>query len=221
MKKTRVIIAAAMVTTMLVGAGYASWTDALKVTSTVTTGSLNVQYDKSKCEVMVFEGDSKYFKPTLAKIEDKNMEVTVENMYPGTAVGIRSRMNNIGSIPVVFDNAVVTFNNDLKTPDALRDALDVEFLVAAIYDKNDGLVKDLSWDHCKLTNLGATINTMLKDVRLEPGQYLTLGNSVGGEGLKHNFYVQLPLGTKGEYQDLQKKTMDFGIQINWKQHNVK
>ncbi|MGH4122966.1 MAG: hypothetical protein ACREV6_08560 [Clostridium sp.] len=112
MKKTRVIIAAAMVTTMLVGAGFAAWTDKLTVNSTVSTGELNVKFTEWTFYKDNDKDNGDYAKTSFTPFDVrgniKTLDLTLNNLYPGVNATLVSRFENDGTIPAVIKSVKVT-----------------------------------------------------------------------------------------------------------------
>ena len=65
MKKTKIITAAVLAATLLMGAGYASWTSNVNINHNITTGNMDVQFiDKTS-----LVAGSKYVQPQV-KVDD-------------------------------------------------------------------------------------------------------------------------------------------------------
>ena len=134
---------------------------------------------------------------------------------------------NTGSIGVTFDNAKVTFADKYNKPltgetadsiKTLRDNIKVDF-TCWVYD-NQGKHKDSIKVETKtgvsLTDLEAQLNTVLNKVTLEPGEYLELrGNDYTGQ------LMTFKLDDSGNVfkNDTQNTSLNFTIQLNWKQFN--
>lgn len=228
MKKGKMITAAVLAATMLMGAGYAAWTSSVNINHNITTGTMDVQFIAPHWKLPEVSADS-YIKPTVTRTEH-DVTFTLDNLYPGSKYETLTEEKNTGSIPVTFDKAVVTFP-DMKTnsnkgltasdgKDPLATLIDnttVSFN-CLVFDKNGNYVSDIHLpfqSNVKLSKLDTALNAALAGVRLEPGEYLTLqGNSVDqlmtfrlGDGEAVGNYTQ---GTK----------LNFTIQLNWKQVNV-
>ncbi|GKU31618.1 SipW-dependent-type signal peptide-containing protein [Clostridium folliculivorans] len=227
MKKAKIITAAVLAATLLMGAGYASWNDNVKIKNSVETGTFNVSFDKDNCWVLPsdslvnadmnkIESDNLY--STLK--DTKTLEVTLKNMYPGSEVCVNTVMKNYGSIPAKFDNVEVsgpTGDNGL-----IQD-LEVPFLYGYIEHKN-GTVSSLpdvdSKGPIKLSQLQAKMNNLLSNVILQPGDTLKLQksnnnkNNNSGIAVEDHFNIELP---KDSTNITQNKEAKFDITISWKQ----
>lgn len=146
MKKYKFIALALVLAVMLMGAGYAYWTETLTISSTVTTGDMNVvfappniagDYD-GKLDIGDILGDL-WEEIIGADGEDiildqaPDMEVSVEpssdykrvefnitDMYPGTGGFLSFSIVNDGTVPVTLEN--ITYGN-LVDNDNLKDKL--------------------------------------------------------------------------------------------------
>lgn len=111
MKKTKYLALVLVVAIMMMGAGYALWTDTLVVNSTVKTGILDVDFIEiaepvnDPTLVTVYSGIE-----TLSTHADDNgwdrdkVVVRIGNLYPGAKVTRTITLKNVGTIPVKVDS---------------------------------------------------------------------------------------------------------------------
>lgn len=127
MKKTRVLALVLAVAVMLMGAGYAAWTDSITATTTVQTGTLDVQFmpftssqdatqsvtiddlstssvDEMDEKVTVNYGENNNnwgIKINESNItsDGKGLEFGVEGLLPGTGYNTEFKLKNKGSVP--------------------------------------------------------------------------------------------------------------------------
>lgn len=100
MKRTRVIALVLCAAIMMMGAGYAYWSDTLVINNTVTTGELEV----------VFQGSSVTTDATnvanislpTASNNNKSIAILATNMYPGATYTLTTTIANTGTIPAVL-----------------------------------------------------------------------------------------------------------------------
>lgn len=213
MKKSRIITAAVLAATMLMGAGYAAWTSTVDINHSVTTGNMDVRFitpNYSFNEALA----SNYVKADVNRSANNPREIgfTLKNLYPGAQYSTLTEEKNTGTIPVTFDSATVTF--DKESNEALQKNTTVSF-VCCIFDRYGSPIKIISpRGDVQLSNLGNVLSDTLKNVKLEPGQSLRFqGNSI----------EQLMTFTLNDGTNLdnttQNKTLNFTIQLNWKQFN--
>lgn len=217
MKKTKILIATLVASVMLIGAGFASWTDALNIKNTVNTGDMKVEFDQNLC----FAGDCDTYVNATVSFSPKLIEVTANNLYPGTGFFVNTGVKNTGTIPAKFNNAVVTFDTTATAQAAaLKDALVIPKLTVFVFDASNIFNSSFEiGNNIPISDLQSVLNQKMSGVRLDPGQWCRFGYMVGDR--MDTFYsVALPLGTLGQYQELQDDTLKFDIQLNWKQHNV-
>lgn len=131
MKRTRILALVLAVAVMMMGAGYAAWTDTLTITHTVSTGELDVMFGDGTVDFQadndgVAEGTG--FVTTDANdVNSSTATVTLSNLYPGAVATVTIPVENIGSIPaklsVVTDGeptwltVVEDYNVDLAVGD--------------------------------------------------------------------------------------------------------
>ncbi|HZJ76874.1 MAG TPA: hypothetical protein VFC70_04110 [Oscillospiraceae bacterium] len=116
MKKTRFLALILAVVLMLMGAGYAFWTENLKIDATVKTGKLDFKFSDAK-----ILSKSKHIE---ANISVKNMDdekgnmlkLRFEDVYPGAEAEISFNMENKGTIPLKVEGFKFSGDNieDLK-----------------------------------------------------------------------------------------------------------
>jgi len=108
MKKTKLIALTLVVAIMMVGAGYAAWTDTLKMDMNVNTGHLDVHYVDIADEVTFLEGSDLYMDTNTSYSQDleglqndwDNALVTINKAYPGAKFNIKLKMKNNSTMPV-------------------------------------------------------------------------------------------------------------------------
>lgn len=106
MKKTRFLVLALVVSVMLLGAGYAAWTDTLHITDTINTGHLDVHFVDlpGESELTLSEYESGYVRYSRDSEGGQNdwdtATAVINNVYPGGKFSIRYRMQNNSTMPV-------------------------------------------------------------------------------------------------------------------------
>ena len=213
MKKSKFIALALTLAIALSGVGFAYWSDALTINNNVTTGEFDVSFIRGANDFnprIVDENVDSYVTESVSQTNDKTTSFTIGNMYPGTVIRYEMNAKNLGTIPAVFDNAVIKINPWHTSPHFL-DVLQMTFAVRH-YDANGGLIGTLTetgW--FSVYTLEATINTLLKDLRLEPGEIVSF------DFTKISLPASVGNTNPNEYE---KQTAIFDITVNWKQHNV-
>lgn len=198
MKKSRFLALVLVASLSLVGAGYAYWSDALFVNSTVNTGKFEVEFTKVSTGLVdhgVKTADNyTNLVNKIAVLTDSNTTtITIDNLYPGKEVTYEITAANTGTIPVVFDNATVGFGGDTT------------YLKAVLQAKCG-----LSFGGPKfgaMDKLQAQINKELDGLRIEPGKTAAIKGA-------------FILPTTVDNDDLvESKTLTVDITVNWTQHN--
>ncbi|MGI6227143.1 MAG: hypothetical protein ACOYJ1_12905 [Peptococcales bacterium] len=105
MKKSRFLVLALAVAVMLMGAGYAAWTDQLNINTEVKTGHLDVHFVDRGEEVELslapyVTGDVSYAQDGTGDNDWDIANIKLENMYPGAKATVMLKMQNNSTIPV-------------------------------------------------------------------------------------------------------------------------
>ncbi len=115
MKKTRFLVLALAVAVMLMGAGYAWWSETVTITTDVTTGYLDVDL----AAVTPNTASSDYVGVTVTPVSsiegNDNGEVCnidVTNLYPGAFGSGIVAVKNTGTMKVKLGKPIVTFTDN-------------------------------------------------------------------------------------------------------------
>lgn len=105
MKRTRFIVLALAMAVMLLGAGYAFWTQDLVVEGTVATGELAVEFDNPEvklldCAVHYAGADDPVISDHFVNTGDENNQLNIglTNMYPGAKANVSFNLVNTGTM---------------------------------------------------------------------------------------------------------------------------
>lgn len=263
MKKTKIIALVLVVAMMLMGAGYAYWSDTLTINNTVSTGELNVRFtgqnttrggDDQVGDVST--GKSKAYwaayvnheglvaghngPATEVSPDGKTVTTKVTNMYPGAYAQYYGTIENNGTIPAVFDNAVVSFTGKngatLSTAEAALKS-NISFAFGYIIMNSDGTrvqPNPASGDgryyaSGNLADMETRLNALLKNVRLEPTQTISLDFPSEADARAAMESIGYPYNpdmhcitytlSKNATDITEKQELGIHITINWKQHN--
>lgn len=109
MKRTRLLALTLVVAMMLMGAGYAFWSEALAINATVDTGELAFAFSDAG-----FVGGQYVSGSAEVDTEDDNiLNLEFINMHPGSTATVEFCMNNTGTIGLKFDDFEFTGDDDL------------------------------------------------------------------------------------------------------------
>jgi len=102
MKKTKLIALTMVVAIMLVGAGYAAWTDTLNINTTVNTGRLDLHFVDEEKLVLASHvtGQVGYDQDETGDNDWDIANVTLSNLYPGATADVTLKIQNNSTIPV-------------------------------------------------------------------------------------------------------------------------
>lgn len=92
MRKFGAMFVVLLVALGLVGATYAVWTDTVKVSGTVSTGTFDVKFTDVECDEVNYATIDAY-------VDDDNAVVNIQNAYPGLKVSCTFTVENAGTVP--------------------------------------------------------------------------------------------------------------------------
>lgn len=213
---------------MLMGAGYAQWTDQLKVANTVTTGDMNVEFFTQAAAAW----DDKYMSAGITPTADNKSEtVSITGMYPGSVAVYAGGIENKGTIPAQVQGVTVALDTKVSTNSAAL-ATKMGFIAGYIVmDKDGNLVPSKAG-----FTYGMDLNTLqsklqgLLNVTLEPGEklYFDIPEANKPEAvafmpqyanLKDNCFVfGLPISVTNA-DKLENESLKFDLTVNFGQSN--
>lgn len=218
MKRFKYIASALVLSTALMGAGYAFWTNSVTLTGYVNAGDLNVDFVNQgatsrppiqkkypDCGISVND----YSTAKILHNNNKSTTLSIDNMYPGITAWFRFKIKNTGSIPANINDITIANN---KSSSSLNENL----TLSGSYEVYcaDGSKKRISGypvtDSFESTfgDLESTINSLLQDIQLDVGEFITLEISIT---LPDDEYTGN--NTKGQ-------NIEFDMQFNFKQWNA-
>ncbi len=115
MKKTKFLALVLVASIMLMGAGYAYWTDTLTIENTVATGNLDVTF--TDLNVLTYDNydidpkeltDDTYMKADIHIVNEENgdendmLKIAAPQLFPDCAVKVSSTIKNNSTIPINF-----------------------------------------------------------------------------------------------------------------------
>ncbi|MCM1990230.1 hypothetical protein [Oceanirhabdus seepicola] len=185
MKKGKIIALALAAGITFMGAGYAAWTDSVTIQSTVATGKLQVDIDRTSTATFANITNTDNDNVASAGVGDiteidanKGVKVTFDNLYPGATGHAEIYLDNISTIPVKFDDALTVL--DMPSNSELDELVFTSKLVV------NGTEYDLSTvDLSTLTVNKETDMKVIIDVELPDGATGTEGASVDFEFEPH------------------------------------
>jgi hypothetical protein len=137
MKKTKVIAFSLVASIMLVGAGFAAWTDNLHFSTTAKTGTLNVQFTGAPSTVNGWLNNSPYVKfenPSITN-DKKGVAFTLSNLYPGAQYHTKAAAQSVGSIPAKLGSLDIGFDFDGTLSDQDKNDLKKNVKVSLVLSK--------------------------------------------------------------------------------------
>jgi len=212
MKNKKFMAMILVLSMMLMGAGYAAWTQSFDVEATVNTGELKLIYideDHPRSNWSKSVEEFKYQTATYT-VNENTFDYQIDDLYPGIDICVTQQIANVGTIPAVFDSATVVFSDD--TDQALLDDMMVNYEFYWIFDEDGNFVEESPWTApTSLSNFEANINEALEGARLEPGQVLVIGDV-----LNDHYDMELSNDTTN---DTENSSLGFTVTMNFKQFN--
>lgn len=233
MKKTRIIALVLVAAVMLMGAGYAYWTQNLTITSTVDTGEMNVEFTCS--EAFDYNDQFPFFFDNYITVEegivDENhkIEYSISDIYPGAGGVLGFKIENTGTVPAKLTgitDTVILDNGNLK------DEFDYVVSSLILYKPVKKTVPFIGYDYVQEKIIDITnplfastysdfvnkLETTLGRYVLEPGAYFEINNrQVLIDGMSELTGYGIDLPSEITNQDLEGKTFKFNFVLNFEQ----
>ncbi|MGL4344448.1 MAG: hypothetical protein ACRCTE_04555 [Cellulosilyticaceae bacterium] len=191
MKKTKFMVGALVLSMGLLGTGYAYWTDALTVGTTVSTGKFDVTFDKG---VLFGEGAlASEHASSKITVDAEKIDLEMANIYPGAEAKFNYTMTNNSTIPMA---GTVTVTASQEIPGATVKLYDVD--------------TDLSY-----TGEGATLSAQLESVFKQAYERITPEQKDFKDVVVE---IEFP-GENEMKQGLENVTAT--VKIDWTQENAK
>ena len=221
MKKIKLLVLASVVATAMMGAGYAAWTDATVLSSTVRTGNFNMEItnattrtgdDQTRNEAHDWHqydwthSNSVVYTPTEATVD-------LKDIYPGGIVQVDMTTVNNGTIPAKLASVDLTF---LGGNEAVFNALKAQTSWKADIN-GDGTQDD--WEHvnnwASYKPLGEALNDLVasttnNNLVIEPKGWFSLGDG------EEPGCITIKLDENAG-NELQNQYCQFKITFNWEQ----
>lgn len=215
MKKHKFLVAVLAIAIMLMGAGYAYWTQALTINNTVSTGYLDVKFVPptiiSDWDDGIYHCSDLVTCDSAIAPDGQSMSFTVGNFYPGAGASLNFLVKNTGTVNAKISNftGVVTNNQ------ALADALDYKVDSLKVYSTRHGWVtyEFPTVNADTVADLVSKLNASdWSRIVLEPNDILVLCCHAPG------YEVLMPATITGS--DFESQTTSFNIGINFTQFNL-
>lgn len=205
---------------MLMGVGYAAWTDKVTLNTTVSTGVFDVDFTNVSASAInepdIFGIDSQ-IKNLSGNLDATAIDndtasdrivVNAGNLYPGASFKVDAKVTNTGTIPAILNNVTATAGADA----ALLDLLEVTIT----YSDGPG-------NSANYVIYSGTVSG-LNEV-LFPGRLIDLGitpienNDTDSVTFEFSFPYETPEGvtSEGYFEDI---TRTFNIDFDWIQFNA-
>lgn len=190
MKKTKLIAVSLVIAVILMGAGYAYWQEDLTVTNTVTTGDLNIIFEKNSASDYdnATPKDKDYVDVDVYDSnEGKNLTFTLDKLYPGAGGKMSFKIRNVGTVPAKVKEIVpiITAEDEAKANELIFRVNEISYFRRGIfgeYEQHPILQTPIVEDD--FSDFVDTLENRLQkrldilnygeDLVLEPGGYLEI-----------------------------------------------
>lgn len=136
MRKAKLLIAVLVCSVMLMGVGYAWWTDSVVLFGNIATGNMKVEIGDIDVGVLT-EGTYAVDLPTITTAADgKRIDCKFTNIIPGAVGILNANLKNTGSVPVKFNNMTITLTGEGDFINYLQVGLKGEGDVITYYSVN-------------------------------------------------------------------------------------
>jgi len=209
------IIAVITIAIMLLGTGYAYWTETLTIDNTVSTGYLDVRFidanawDYDNSEVFPSRGSNLVIAHKTIAADGQSITLTVENLYPGAGASLDFLIENKGTIPA----KIWTVTGTVIKNQALADALDYYVDTVRFYN---GSWQFYEIDPIKadtVEELAFALQQTLGDIILNPGDRLYLSRTREYPG----YDIVMPVSITGD--DFEDEQLIFNLGLTFSQVN--
>lgn len=245
MKKTKFIAFTLVLAVILMGAGYAYWTDSLTIKNSVTTGKFNLifgqctheqDYDNYHSNGDAFNGGYDYVNPpygipNVGFSEDyQTLTFTSVNHYPGSGAWLKFKIINNGSVPAIVESITGYIDPDDQASLSLKN--EFRYTINGIQLYQDGSLTDVLYNQEAVFNDFDSFITELSNrlskypngdqIILYPGQSIEINGVNTAEGIRPGYDIYLredvdESTANGTLTEL--NTFSFDLRMKYKQWN--
>lgn len=236
MKKFKFLILMLYLALMIIGVGYAYWSDSLIVNATVNTGELSVRFEEGelgglkfpdlKASKYVLNKDIKIGNEDTILTDDNAATVNFQSLYPGAWAAFRLKAINSGTIPIkISDVDFGEFSGDTELLKyfTYEAGIGIDVDGNGTIDKHakfEGNLKEIKDDFNKALN-----SESMKNVRINPngGIYFYIPEEEAAPDLDNDNSADRFIIIKFDDDapaTTQNKTLSFKLTVNFKQFNA-
>jgi hypothetical protein len=219
MKKTKMLLATLVCAVMLMGVGYAAWSDSVTLAGTVNTGELNVRFENTQLKPFVPKTyASGYATAVFNNLEDDYIQFTFDKFHPGVVGVVDVAVKNVGDFPAKLADATVTITGD----EALKDDIYVQALYYKLGANGWPVVGSAgATPYVRLNQLESTLENLLRSFELAPGESIVFGVPEGEEsnldlnndGVNEECFVfYFDVNSDNDTMD---KTITIDLEMDW------
>lgn len=221
MKKAKFLALVMVFAIMLMGVGYAAWTDKVTLNTTVSTGVFDVDFTSvsakalNEADIFNIPSQIKNLQSNLDchavdhKTKSDRIIVTAGNLYPGASFQVDAKVTNTGTIPAILNNVTASAAGDASLLDLLE--------VTVIYDEGPGATSNFEIYSGSVNGLNEVLfPSILLDLGITPIENNDTDSII--------FIFEFPYDTPEQYLDsegyFEGLTQEFNIDFDWIQFNA-
>lgn len=222
MKKTKLIALTMAVAIMMMGAGYAIWSDQVFLDTTIRTGDFDMQITKATVRTGYRQADNEvhhwhHFDWTDGNSSDNvtydanTAVVELKDLYPGGVVQVDMTTTNNGTIPAKLASVNVQFlggNADLFNSLLAKTTYKVDINGDKVMDYNDNVQRP--WQPIQTAMNTFVSDTINNNIVVEPEGWLSLGLDDEDGCIQFKLSEDAP-------NALQNQSVRFKMTFNWEQ----
>lgn len=221
MKRVRFLAVIMVAALMMMGVGYAAWTDTLTLTTTVNTGNFDMQFMQGveNCYVDWSEEDTDIADNTdfTFDADSDKATITLKNLYPDAKGDIYLKVGNYGTVPAKLDGITV----DVSSAGAVGDDFQDHFVLMGAYrEAGSGEYTPAISSYVSLADFCDQMTTALENVELAQ----TDSDNPVDDG---DLYLKIPFTLANEFggktigaDEYEKSSITITLDFNWKQFNM-
>lgn len=220
MKKSRFLIISFVCAIMLMGIGYAWWTDSIAIGGTATAGNMDVRFENG--DGYPYIAGSSYVEPEVLSADENAITFTFDKLYPNALGILDFKAVNDSTLGVKLGTATIDVTGDPELIASLN-----TYLAFYVCDTSGNYVQDsFGWTgYVPISQLAQEVNnnTLLQNLVLEPGQTLYFGVPEGQEapydcnndGEKESCLV-VHVNPAAE-EEIENQSVTFTLNLGWTQ----
>jgi hypothetical protein len=206
---------------MLMGAGYAAWSDSTSLTSTVNTGKFDMQITDASLRTGSNQSQNQvhnwhkydWTKSGTVSHTSSSVIASFDNLYPGGVVQVDSTTKNMGTVPAKLASVTVEYldgNRNLFNLLRAQTSWKADITGDGTQDKYAHVEDFTTWRGLQDAMNQLVASTTSNNLVIEPKGWFALGDGTEDGCIQ----IKLDPGAGNEFQN---QSCRFKITFNWDQ----